>query len=250
MAWWWCRPRKAAEIAQASQAREDKEAATRARLAAGELGLDIYDMRDKLEAAGLVYYDDAGRREVSRASQQELFATGSESGEAEDRSCRRAPATRTATCSARRSKFPYAADRSYTPPDAPVEQLRKLHAHLGISRAVIVHASCHGSEMDVTLDAIASSGDTVPRRGRGAKMRSPIASCERLHDGGIRGIRFNFVKHLGGVPDLQVFYRAAGAHQAPGLAHRAALRCRRSARAARRCSRASTCRSSSITWDA
>ena len=49
---------KAAEVAQASQAREDKEAATRARLKAGELGLDIYDMRDKLKAAGLVYYDE------------------------------------------------------------------------------------------------------------------------------------------------------------------------------------------------
>src|SRR5689334_15203927 len=51
---------KAAEIAQASQAREDKEAATRKRLAAGELGLDIYDMRGKLEAAGLVYFDTPG----------------------------------------------------------------------------------------------------------------------------------------------------------------------------------------------
>ena len=30
---------------------------------------------------------------------------------------------------------------------------------------------------------------------------------DRLHAGGIRGIRFNFVKHLGGVPDLKVFYR-------------------------------------------
>jgi len=47
----------AAEVATASQAREDKEAATRKRLAAGELGLDIYDMRDKLAAAGLKYYD-------------------------------------------------------------------------------------------------------------------------------------------------------------------------------------------------
>jgi predicted TIM-barrel fold metal-dependent hydrolase len=28
-----------------------------------------------------------------------------------------------------------------------------------------------------------------------------------LHAGGIRGIRFNFVKHLGGVPDLDVFHR-------------------------------------------
>lgn len=49
---------KAMEIAQSSQAREDKEAATRKRLAAGELGLDIYDMRGKLAAAGLVYVDE------------------------------------------------------------------------------------------------------------------------------------------------------------------------------------------------
>jgi predicted TIM-barrel fold metal-dependent hydrolase len=103
-------------------------------------------------------------------------------------------------------KFPYAPDRSYTPPDAPVEQLRKLHAHLGISRAVIVHASCHGSDMAVTLDAIASSGNQY----RGvAVVEDAVSDTELklLHEGGIRGIRFNFVKHLGGVPDLQVFYR-------------------------------------------
>src|SRR3954462_13452134 len=48
---------KAAEVADAAQAREEKETATRARLAAGELGLDIYGMRDKLKAAGLRYID-------------------------------------------------------------------------------------------------------------------------------------------------------------------------------------------------
>jgi len=46
---------KALDVAAAAQAREDKEAATRARLKAGELGLDIYDMRAKLKAAGLEY---------------------------------------------------------------------------------------------------------------------------------------------------------------------------------------------------
>jgi predicted TIM-barrel fold metal-dependent hydrolase len=103
------------------------------------------------------------------------------------------------------AKFPYAADRSYTPPDAPVGHLRKLHAHLGISRAVIVHASCHGSEMDVTLDAIASSNGSY--RGVAVVEESVTdAELKRLHAGGIRGIRFNFVKHLGGVPDLRVFY--------------------------------------------
>jgi len=60
--------------------------------------------------------------------------------------------------------------------------------------------------MDVTLDAIASSHDTY----RGvAVVEDGITDreLERLHAGGIRGIRFNFVKHLGGVPDLGVFYR-------------------------------------------
>jgi 2-pyrone-4,6-dicarboxylate lactonase len=104
------------------------------------------------------------------------------------------------------TKFPYAPERSYTPPDAPVEHLRRLHAHLGISRAVIVHASCHGSDMAVTLDAIASSGGLY----RGVAVVEDAVTdreLERLHAGGIRGIRFNFVKHLGGVPDLNVFYR-------------------------------------------
>jgi 2-pyrone-4,6-dicarboxylate lactonase len=104
------------------------------------------------------------------------------------------------------SKFPYAADRSYTPPDAPVENLRRLHAKLGVSRAVIVHASCHGTDMEVTLDAITSSEG----RYRGvACVEDDVTDreLERLHTGGIRGIRFNFVKHLGGVPDLGVFHR-------------------------------------------
>jgi 2-pyrone-4,6-dicarboxylate lactonase len=104
------------------------------------------------------------------------------------------------------NRFPYAAGRSYTPPDAPIEALRSLHAKLGISRAVIVHASCHGTEMEATLDAIASSNDAY----RGvACVEDSVSDSElqRLHTGGIRGIRFNFVKHLGGVPDLNVFHR-------------------------------------------
>lgn len=50
--------RKAAEVADASAAREAKEAMTRERLKAGELGLDIYQMRDKLARFGLLYRDE------------------------------------------------------------------------------------------------------------------------------------------------------------------------------------------------
>lgn len=48
---------QAGEALSASRARLEKEARTRERLAAGELGLDIYGMRDALAAKGLKYID-------------------------------------------------------------------------------------------------------------------------------------------------------------------------------------------------
>jgi 4-hydroxy-4-methyl-2-oxoglutarate aldolase len=47
------RREEAAEVLQKSRAREDKENANRVRFAAGELGLDLYGMREKLAAKGL-----------------------------------------------------------------------------------------------------------------------------------------------------------------------------------------------------
>ena len=49
---------RVAQVATAAAAREIKEAATRKRLAAGELGLDIYSMREPLAKAGLKYFAD------------------------------------------------------------------------------------------------------------------------------------------------------------------------------------------------
>lgn len=49
---------RVADVAEASRKREENENRTRARLKAGELGLDIYGMRDKLAKAGLVYLDE------------------------------------------------------------------------------------------------------------------------------------------------------------------------------------------------
>jgi len=103
-------------------------------------------------------------------------------------------------------KFPYAPNRRYTPEDAPKQMLAALHAHLGIERAVIVQASCHGTDNAAMLDCIASD----PERYRGVAIVDDSFSdveYDRLARGGVRGVRFNFVKHLGGAPDMAVFNR-------------------------------------------
>jgi len=100
--------------------------------------------------------------------------------------------------------YPYSPTRSYTPPDAPLSAFKALQATLGLERAVLVNASCHGKDNTVILDAIAQSEGKY----RGvANVGGDVTDAElkRLNDGGVRGIRFNFVKHLGGTPDMRVF---------------------------------------------
>jgi predicted TIM-barrel fold metal-dependent hydrolase len=104
------------------------------------------------------------------------------------------------------AQFPYAPDRSYTPPDAPLERLVALHDFLGFSRGVIVQASCHGTDNTAMLDAIARSNG----RYRGVAIVDGAVDDEQLaalNRQGVRGVRFNFVAHLGGAPDLGVFDR-------------------------------------------
>ena len=103
--------------------------------------------------------------------------------------------------------YPYAPGRSYTPPDAPLARFKELQATLGLTRAVLVNASCHGTDNTVILDAIAQSGGTTIS-GNIANVGGAIDNAElaRLNDGGIRGIRFNFVQHLGGTPDMDIFH--------------------------------------------
>jgi 2-pyrone-4,6-dicarboxylate lactonase len=92
-------------------------------------------------------------------------------------------------------RFPYAPERTYTPCDASREQLFALRDHLGFSRNVIVQATCHGADNRAMVDAcLASRG-----RARGvATVRRTVSDEElqALHDAGVRGVRFNFVKRL------------------------------------------------------
>jgi predicted TIM-barrel fold metal-dependent hydrolase len=113
-------------------------------------------------------------------------------------------------------RFPYAEGRPYTPSEpAPKERLAALHAHLGLSRAVIVQATPHGTDNAAMLDAIAASGG----RYRGVALVAKDAddrALEALHAGGVRAARFNFVKHLGGAPDMAYFRRTVDRVKALG----------------------------------
>ena len=91
--------------------------------------------------------------------------------------------------------FPFAPERKYTPCDASKEQLYALRDHLGVSRNVVVQATCHGADNRAMVDAVRSAGD----RARGiATVRPEVSAAEltELHEAGVRGVRFNFVKRL------------------------------------------------------
>ena len=91
--------------------------------------------------------------------------------------------------------FPYAPERKYTPCDASKQQLFALRDHLGFARNVIVQATCHGADNRALVDALQSAGKLA----RGvATVKRDISheELQRLHEAGVRGVRFNFVKRL------------------------------------------------------
>ena len=93
------------------------------------------------------------------------------------------------------AQFPYAPERKYTPCDASRDQLFALRDHLGFDRNVIVQATCHGSDNRALVDALEHSKE----KARGvATVRRDVSDrqLQHLHEAGVRGTRFNFVKRL------------------------------------------------------
>lgn len=91
--------------------------------------------------------------------------------------------------------FPYAPERKYTPCDASKDQLWALRDYLGFSRNVVVQATCHGADNRAMVDALLHSNG----RARGvATVKRSVTDDElkALHEAGVRGARFNFVKRL------------------------------------------------------
>ncbi|MCA3337418.1 MAG: amidohydrolase family protein [Roseomonas sp.] len=105
-------------------------------------------------------------------------------------------------------RFPLAKGAPYTPPERTSDDLVALHARLGVDRAVIVQTTVYKADNRAMLDGIARSNG----RWRGVALIDESfddAAFRALHEGGVRGVRFGFVKHLGGVPDLALVRRTA-----------------------------------------
>ena len=91
--------------------------------------------------------------------------------------------------------FPFAAERKYTPCDASREQLFALRDHLGFARNVVVQATCHGADNRAMVDVLKHAGGLA----RGvATVKRTVTDHELhyMHECGVRGVRFNFVRRL------------------------------------------------------
>ena len=104
--------------------------------------------------------------------------------------------------------FPFSPESKYTPVDAPKEKLFALHQHLGFKRSVIVQASCHGTDNSAMVDAlIAGQGNYRGVAVVGTDLT--VEDIQAMHDAGVRGIRFNFVKRLVDVKPREFYLKMA-----------------------------------------
>jgi len=99
------------------------------------------------------------------------------------------------------AKYPMAANRTYTPPEASVAQLRALRTTMGVQRNVIVQPSFYGFDNSCLVDALTELGATA----RGiAVVPQDVSDAElrRLAAKGITGVRLNLA--TAGVRDPKV----------------------------------------------
>lgn len=112
-------------------------------------------------------------------------------------------------------RFPLAEDRGYTPPVSDLAAFEIFQKTLGIDRAVIVHPSCYGTMIDITVDAVTRMGEHA----RGIAVVEPSitdAELDRLNEAGFRGLRFTALlkggADVGGITTMAERIKRLGWH--------------------------------------
>ncbi|MDF2116248.1 amidohydrolase family protein [Roseiarcaceae bacterium H3SJ34-1] len=103
------------------------------------------------------------------------------------------------------AKYPARQDGSYQPPHAYADDIKKMHASLGIDRGVICQATIYGTDHRLMLDSL----EAHPNWRGTAIIDNTIsdAELERMNAAGVRAARFNFARFLNIVPDEAVVRR-------------------------------------------
>jgi len=104
------------------------------------------------------------------------------------------------------ARYPYAAGREYTPPDATAKDARRVFDTLGVQRCVVVQPSVLGTDNRCTLVQGAAIG--IPMRAIVVVPRETTdAELDRLDGLGARGVRF-ILAHAGGLDPADLEFHA------------------------------------------
>lgn len=93
------------------------------------------------------------------------------------------------------ARYPLAADRSYTPPEAPQADYAALLQRLGLGHGVLVHPSAYGTDLSLLLDTLA---ERPAWRGVIVTRPGDLATLQGLHARGVRAARFSHRSGAGG----------------------------------------------------
>ena len=98
--------------------------------------------------------------------------------------------------------YPLSPGRGYNPPHSTLEDLKHLHATLGIERVVFTQPSVYGTDNAAILDAMAALNGEQPDRARcvvALDMHISDREIAALDASGVRGVRLN-TDNKGGMP--------------------------------------------------
>ena len=93
-------------------------------------------------------------------------------------------------------RFPYSADRTYTPEECTADDYAMMLNTIGFRRAALVQGGAHGTDNRAIVDAIARSGGNY----RGVAVLGPGLAAdqlEELHASGLRGVRLSTMSGSG-----------------------------------------------------
>ena len=96
------------------------------------------------------------------------------------------------------ARYPFAAGRAYTPPEASFQSYQATMRGLGLTRAVLVQPSVYGTDNRAMLEAMRQGGDTV--RGVAVIGTQGDDDLAALDAAGVRGVRINTL--FPGAPEI------------------------------------------------